>query len=108
MQTWEIVATAVASFLGGGGVIGAIVKTRAARTMATDAWVRARVDKLEKRIDEKDVECSARIAAVETKCDAAEKRGEECERRSGVMEAELIRLRNLLRKDDTNPGGIRR
>lgn len=103
MTTLEIVATSVASFLGGGGVIGAIVKARAQRTMATDAKLWERVDTLESRLDAKNAECDQKIAAVEAKVDAAEQRGEECERRSGIMERELLRLRDLLRKEDDTP-----
>lgn len=120
MGTLEIVGSCVVSALAGGSVIGLVVKTRArralvamrteaARNMATDQKLWARVDTLELRIDQKDAECDQKIDAIRCELDECKQGHAASEEKIRNLTGELVRLRSDMRRDDdTSPGGIRR
>lgn len=106
MTTLEAIVYA----LGGGGAVKAIdfvfalLRRRgdqtAKREAKTDdqlwAWIaRERAERL--AAEEK---CDERISAVEARADAAEKRSEECERRSAAQAVEIDELRRTIRSGE--------
>ncbi len=121
MNTLEIVAALVVAVLGGGGVFGAIVKLRGQRVLTTDQWVRGRVDKLEKRLDQADDDCNAKLEALKAEHDkereadgrlrhairnelmACEEGRARQDERITWLDRELRKLRSLLRLEDDSP-----